>query len=366
MFHVFVGTKAQLIKMAPLLREMENRGVDYNFIFSGQHQETIKELRKNFGIKDPDIILHKGKDITSIPKMILWMIKIVAVSFVMRKALWKGDSKGIVLNHGDTFSTLLGTILARLAGHDSAHVESGLRSYNLWSPFPEEITRLIVFSLSTIYFAPDEWASKNLRKYKGRVIITNGNTLYDALQVIKRMPEISDLVIPSQEFAIASFHRFENIFKESRLIEIVEILELVSKRVRVLVIMHKPTLERLKKYHLFERLAQNINIEIRPRYDYLCFIQLLRRSEFLITDGGSNQEECFYLGKPCLLLRCATERQEGLGENAHLCFFKKHIVNDFVNNYTGHVRQEYFISPSPSEIIVDSLLAITGSKDGVH
>lgn len=164
MIHIFVGTKAQLIKMAPIMVELQNRNIEYNFVFSGQHQETINDLRDDFGIREPDITLHLGKDITSIGSMFIWAMKLCWLGVTQRKRIWQGDKNGVVLNHGDTFSTLIGSLLARIAGLKSAHVESGLRSFNLFHPFPEEITRLLVFKLSNILFAPGEWALENLRK----------------------------------------------------------------------------------------------------------------------------------------------------------------------------------------------------------
>ena len=113
MIHVFIGTKAQLIKMAPVMCELQDRNIPYNFIFSGQHQATMQNIREEFSIKEPDVTLYSGKDITGIFQMLVWSIRILLYSLKNRKKVWKGDKDGIVLNHGDTFSTLLGSILAR-------------------------------------------------------------------------------------------------------------------------------------------------------------------------------------------------------------------------------------------------------------
>ena len=355
MIHIFIGTKAQLIKMAPIMRELQLCNIEYNFIFSGQHQETIDEIRANFGVKEPDYILHKGKDITSIVKMGYWLVKIVLIALFDRKKIWCGDTSGVVLNHGDTFSTLAGSILARLGGHTNAHVESGLRSFDWFNPFPEEITRILVFKFSQIYFCPNEWAAKNLVKYNGKKIITNGNTLYDSLTLIKSLLPPADLSIPNKKFCVVSFHRFENVFKKSQLIKIVELLEAVSMHIDLLVIMHKPTLKKLHESGAFNRLQSNQKIHLRPRYDYHRFIHLVKASEFVITDGGSNQEECFYLGKPCLLLRTATERQEGLGENIVISSFNLLAILAFVKNYALYKKNEIILQPSPSSVIVNSL-----------
>jgi UDP-N-acetylglucosamine 2-epimerase (non-hydrolysing) len=356
MIHVFIGTKAQLIKMAPIMQELQNRDIEYNFIFSGQHQDTIDDLRKNFGIKEPDIILHKGKDITGIIQMVAWAIKIFIITLYKRNEVWRNDKCGIVLNHGDTFSTLLGTLLARIHRHKSAHIESGLRSFDIFNPFPEELTRIIVFSLSNYYYCPNNWALDNLLKYKGNKVVTNGNTLYDALQTIKMVTPPTDLDIPTDDFAIASFHRFENIFKEDNLRKIVDIIITSTEKIKIVVIAHKPTLKKLEEFGLINILKQNKNIILRPRYDYLRFMKLVIASKFVMTDGGSNQEECNYIGKPCLIIRNATERLEGLNENAVLSKFDADIINDFINNYTNFKKEELTISPSPTQIIVNHLV----------
>lgn len=356
MIHVFIGTKAQLIKMAPIMRELQRKNIEYNFIFSGQHQETIHDLRANFGIKDPDIILHSGRDITGIIQMSMWMLKTLCKTLFSKKSLWNGDKNGIVLNHGDTFSTLLGSLLAKLHGHRCAHVESGLRSFDIFNPFPEELVRRVTFLLTDIYYCPNRTAIKNVGKHNGTKILTNGNTLYDALSTIKNQVADPGLNIPDVPYAIASFHRFENIFNNQNLEKVVDIISEAAQKIKVLIIAHKPTLIRLQKNNLLGKLEQHKNIELRPRYDYKNFIKLVIDSDYVITDGGSNQEECYYLGKPCLIIRSATERNEGLGSNAVLSNFDNNIINCFTKNYHQHINSEVTLSPSPTEIIVEDLI----------
>lgn len=359
MIHIFIGTKAQLIKMAPIMRKLQQQQIDYNFIFSGQHQDTINDLRTNFGIKDPDIILYRGKDITGILQMFLWMTRIFFKTIFSKKHLWQGDKNGVVLNHGDTFSTLLGSLLAKLHGHRNAHIESGLRSFDNFNPFPEELVRRVVFLLTDLYYCPNDLAKKNLLGYSGEKIITNGNTLYDALHTIKKHSIPETLDIPNTPFAIASFHRFENIFNDAKLEKIVDIMLDLASNVKILIIAHNPTLKRLQKTNLLEKIKKHKNIELRPRYDYLNFIKLVIASEYVITDGGSNQEECYYLGKPCLIIRSATERNEGLNENAVLSSLEPQEIKKFASKYYQFKRCEIFIHPSPSEIIVHSLIEKT-------
>ncbi len=355
MIHTFIGTKAQLIKMAPIMRRLQQRGIDYNFIFSGQHQATIDDIRAEFGLKEPDIKLYTGPDITGIVQMLGWGMRIVLFTLWHRSEVWQGDKDGIVLNHGDTFSTLLGTILARISGLRSAHVESGLRSFNLFHPFPEELTRRLTFLLSNIYFAPGEWALKNLKRYRGKKINTHFNTLLDALRASKVAIDNADVEIPSYSYGIASIHRFENIFSRNQLNKITEILIDISSQEKLLLILHKPTLKKLKEFDLLNKLDSCTTIELRPRYSYFQFIKLVKNARFVITDGGSNQEECYYLGKPCLILRKATERNEGLGLNACVSDYKRPVIDNFFKSIDQFEHPEISNDISPTDIIIDFL-----------
>src|SRR3990167_7948486 len=142
--HIILGTRAQLIKMAPIMLILQDKKIPYNFIFTGQHKETIKDLRKDFGIKKPDIILHNGKDITGIFQATFWLTKMFfLVIFKKKKIFGEIKKNDILLTHGDTFSTILGAIMGKLAKIKVAHIESGLRSFNIFHPFPEEINRIL-------------------------------------------------------------------------------------------------------------------------------------------------------------------------------------------------------------------------------
>jgi UDP-N-acetylglucosamine 2-epimerase (non-hydrolysing) len=356
MIHVFIGTKAQLIKMAPVMRRLQQAGIQYNFIFSGQHKATIDDIRTEFGLKEPDVKLYDGPDITGILQMLFWSVRVFWFTLRHRKEVWRGDRNGIVLNHGDTFSTLLGTILAKVSGLKSAHVESGLRSFNLFHPFPEEITRRLTFSFSSLFFAPGQWAMDNLAGYRGIKINTQYNTLLDALKSYQASISDADVQIPEFKYGIVSIHRFENIFSRKKLERLTEILTNISNQQRLLLILHRPTQKKLQQFRLIERIEKCENIELRPRYSYFQFIRLMKNAHFVITDGGSNQEECYYLGKPCLIMRKATERKDGLGHNACLCYYQDDIIDDFIRNIDRFQQPELVHEGlSPSEIIVNTL-----------
>ncbi|MBI5198180.1 MAG: UDP-N-acetylglucosamine 2-epimerase [Nitrospirae bacterium] len=364
MIYIVIGTKAQFIKMAPIMVEMMNRKVPFRYISTGQHQETMRELHGNFGVRDPDIRLYEGKDVTSVFSMFLWSLGILKKVFFNKKAILQQEKKGIVLVHGDTFSTLLGALMGKLLKLKVAHIESGLRSFHLFHPFPEEMTRILTFSLTDYYFCPGPWALKNVEKYKGVKVDTTSNTLYDALKSALESEGRIDVDIPDVPYAIATIHRYENIFHKEKLTAIIDLIKRVSQKVRVLFILHPPTRNNLVRFGLYDVLTKCAGVELRPRYDYFEFIKLIRGSEFMISDGGSNQEESYYMGHPCLLLRKATERMEGLGKNVVLSMCRDSIISEFLGHYKKYKAAPVVLQKSPSKIIVDSLLALRSNYAG--
>ncbi|MFH1801915.1 MAG: UDP-N-acetylglucosamine 2-epimerase (non-hydrolyzing) [archaeon] len=355
MIHIVLGTKAQLIKMAPIMAELKKQGIEYNYIYTGQHQETMDKLLKNFDLKKPDITLYSGKDITGVGQMGLWMLRILYKTLRNKKKIFKGDKDGIVLVHGDTFSTLLGALMGRFAGLKVGHVESGLRSFNLFNPFPEELTRVLTFKLSSHYYCAGKWALGNVKKYNGKKVNTVVNTMVDAQRLAIENQKKVNVDIPKEKYVVVTVHRYENIFNKKQFEKIIEIIKETSKRIKVLFIMHPPTKKRLEEFGFMGRLKKNKNIELRPRYDYFEFTKLLIGSEFVFSDGGSNQEECSYLGKPCLLLRNETERKEGLGKNTVLSKFNEKVIKDFVKNYRKFKKKSVSEKASPSEMIVKDI-----------
>ncbi len=357
MIHVVIGTKAQLIKMAPIMRVMQDRQIKYRYISTGQHRDTMDEILTNFGLPGPDLVLYDGPDITAIPQMLIWSLRIIWKTLIRRKDIFGGDSHGIVLVHGDTFSTLLGGLMAKCAGLKLGHVESGLRSFNLFQPFPEELTRILTFTLTDYFFCPGQWAINNLKKFRGNKIDTQMNTLADslrfALPIIAQMPD-SD--IPSGPYGVVTLHRYENVFDKNALQRVVECVELIAEKLPLLFILHKPTKNNLEKFGLIDRLSKNPRIELRPRYDYLRFMRILSSSVFVVSDGGSNQEECFYLGKPVILLRNVSERPEGLGENAVLSKYDPDIIRSFLSDIENFHRTPPIPKQFPSEKIVETCL----------
>ena len=362
---VLVGTKAQYIKTAPILRELDRRGVAYSLIYTGQHSETFDLLEAAFGTRPADDILVPQFEAATHATFAKWTIAFwrAALARIVRRR-WKHARYGLV--HGDTASTLFTAIALRLAGVRVVHIEAGLRSPTLLEPFPEEIVRRLVSRVTALHCAPDASAIANLRGQRGRVVDTGGNTLRDALAMaLSRWP-----VVPERGgeggYAVASVHRSENMSQRRNLDLLMEEVLATAEKTPVKFVLHPVTRERIRASGWIEALNAQPNLTLLERMDYPDFVRLLVGASFLMTDGGSNQEEAAMMGLPTLLLRRATERPDGLGDNVVLSELDRECIRRFVESHVGRTWALRFKEGgSPSAIIVDVLeeaLAPQGSR----
>ncbi len=353
-----IGTRAQLIKMAPIMRELEARRFKYKLVFTGQHKATMAELLAEFKIAEAPEYIYRGEEITGIVQMGIWFLKVLArLGLQLKNYLPQSPpSQSVILVHGDTFSTLLGAVAGRICGIRVAHVEAGLRSFKLWHPFPEEITRLLVFRLCDIAFCPNAWALQNLAAYRMRKIDSGGNTLIDAVNYAIAQPAHPLGQCKEAEYGVISLHRFENIFDRGRFTRILSLIDLAARRMPVVFVLHPATRKKLEQFELLPRLLSNDRYLLRDRMSYVPFLQLLSRSRFVITDGGSNQEELSYLGIPTLLMRQATERTEGIGRNVKIANYDEQKVLKFLGELDTTTRGLAAVpSGAPSKTIIDHL-----------
>lgn len=357
MIHIILGTRAQLIKMAPVMRRLKDRDIPYNFIFLAQHHETMTQIMDQFEIKRPDCVIgDMGKDITNSWDMLKWSLRVLCEGFANRKKIFSRDKNGVALIHGDAPPLLLGGLLAKWAGLKVAQVEAGLRSFNLLKPFPEELTRVIAskFGVIDIFFCQDEWALGNVLRYKKTAYCTQHNSLLDGLRMATQKPSPEPLPVQGK-YALVTLHRFETISSKDNMASVIDLLTGIAEKCPLVFILHPPTREALKNFGFYPLLEKNKNVRLLPRLGFFEFNRVLQHAEFIISDGGSNQEECHYLGIPCLLFRNETERQEGLGKNAVLSRFDPATINDFVDNYQKYRTQPILNAESPSDFIIDQL-----------
>lgn len=353
---VLVGTKAQFIKTAPILWNLDRAGIEYRLVYTGQHSETFSELERAFGLRSADVNLVPSNEADSARGLLVWLMKVCA-ALLQRggAAQWRGASWGMV--HGDTLSALVGALALRLIGVPVVHVEAGLRSPKLWSPFPEEIVRRLVSRLASLHCCPDQTAASNIRR-GADVIVTSGNTIRDAL-------EMALLAQPEQvafggggSYAVVSMHRAETLTNRFAFDFAMEQIASVAKMIRVRFVLHPATRRCLEKTEWGKRLRACPEIELLERVDYPTFVGWLLNARFLLTDGGSNQEEAALLGLPTLLLRKETERADGIesGIVAISAMDPERIQNFVERHRLGSWPIRVLPKSSPARQIVDELI----------
>jgi UDP-N-acetylglucosamine 2-epimerase (non-hydrolysing) len=354
--HVFLGTKAQYVKTAPLLGLLDERGVPYRLIDSGQHAQISIGMRSDLGVRAPDYILGGDRDVDSIPQAARWALGLAA-RLPSRRRLREevfGGEGGICVVHGDTPSTLLSTVMAKRAGLRVAHLEAGLRSHSLLHPFPEEAIRLVVMRLSDLLFAPDETAVANLAalRVRGRVVPVGANTSVDALRLSTAGVDTE----PGTGPAVVTMHRVENLHRRRVVDQLVDVVREIAEKRPVRFVVHGPTREVLARHGADVDLEQ-AGVELGPLLPHAEFVALLAAAPLVITDGGSVQEECALLGVPTLLWRARSERPDGIGANVVLSAYDPVTVADFVADPERHRRPPASLDRSPSAAILDVLLA---------
>lgn len=353
---VVIGTRAQFIKTAPVMQALQRRNIPYHFLLTGQHNDTFSEMLSDFDLKEPDsMVVDWQREAKSVGGLATWGVRAFRKWFNARDYIPFQD--GLVLVHGDTPSAVWGAIAGRITNNRVFHIEAGLRSRNIFQPFPEELIRLLMPRLVDIYAAPGNWAMDNLTKHRGDKINTVHNTAVDALKYVLDHRQADASLLNQQlpdAFVVASFHRVENLYNKARLTQIVDTIVEVSKQHTVLFLMHPVTRTRLEKHDLIQYLeAQGDRIILQGRLPYAQFIPFLKQAQFIVTDSGSMQEEVVWLGVPMLVFRNASERQEGLDRNVVLSHYQPDLIENFLQNPDAYRYPPQLPDESPSEMIVD-------------
>ena len=224
--------------------------------------------------------------------------------------------------------------------YKNVHLEAGLRSWNNFEPFPEEISRRIVGRFSDILFAPSNTSVNNLRKLRKKKILVFGNTIVDSAHYgLNLARKKNTKPLDKRRFALVTIHRHENLKNKKRMEKIVEIL--LSVEIPTYFAVHDNTLKKLKDFGLLKKLEAGENIKlIKPR-DYVDFIYQISKCALIICDGGSMQEESLIFGKPCVILRNSTERPEGLETNFQ--FLTKFDVEESKDKIKEYLSKDFKI-----------------------
>lgn len=303
------GTRPEAIKMAPLVQELDKHPnqIESVVTVTAQHREMLDQVLEIFKIRpNYDLnIMHQGQSLNDITVEVLDKLKIIL----------EKERPNIVLVHGDTTTTFAASLAAYYQQIAVGHVEAGLRTWNKYSPYPEEMNRQMTDDLADLYFAPTQQSKKNLIKenHADTKIFVTGNTAIDALYETVHdnyHHSVLNLVDPQKKLILVTMHRRENQG---------EPMKRVFKAIRDVVQSH-PEIEVIYPVHLsptVQKVAHEIfdhadRIHLIAPLDVIDFHNLMARSFFVMSDSGGVQEEAPALKKPVLVLRDTTERPEGI------------------------------------------------------
>ena len=313
------GTRPEAIKMAPLVKAFEKEAsIETKVCVTAQHREMLDQVLDMFDIK-PDFdlnIMKSGQDLYDITSKVLLGLRDIFEEF-------KPD---IVLVHGDTTTCSSASLAAFYSKIKVGHIEAGLRTHNIYSPFPEEANRLITGVLANYHFSPTTTSRDNLLKENKNPndILVTGNTVIDALFLaldkIEQNDELKSKIVNSinsqyklqnnKKIILVTGHRREN-FGEG-FINICEALKTIALNNPDIDIVYPVHLNPNVQKPVKEILSDTSNVYLINPLQYEEFIFLMNKSYFIITDSGGVQEEAPSLGKPVLVMRDTTERPEAL------------------------------------------------------
>jgi UDP-N-acetylglucosamine 2-epimerase (non-hydrolysing) len=358
------GTRPEAIKMAPLVLALQDQSAIFEtrVCLTAQHRKMLDQVIEFFRLKaDYDLDLMKpDQSLHSLTAAIIERIKPVLDDF----------RPDYVFVHGDTTTSMAAALAAFYSGVKVAHVEAGLRTYNKWSPFPEEINRTLTGRLADLHFAPTNHSKANLLKEGVREdnIVVTGNTVIDALQYgIRLVEEQEPLAVQKlkqqlsfdREFILVTGHRREN-FGDGFL-NICQALKEIAERTSIDIIYPVHLNPNVQK-PVYDILSAVRNIHLLEPQPYEAFIWLMSRSRLIITDSGGVQEEAPSLGKPVLVLRETTERPEAVAAGTVILTGtnKEKIVSeaiDLLSNEERYHRMSLLHNPYGDGKATDRIVA---------
>ena len=298
---VVASTRPEVIKLSPVMRELESRGVDYTFVTTGQHydEELFWSFIRDLKLREPEhnIEIGSGSHAYQTARALEALEEIILK-----------ERPNVVIAEGDTNSVLSCALACAKLHVAFAHVEAGLRSFD--RTMPEEVNRVLADHIAEVLFAPTEGAALNLIEegILPEKIFIVGNTIVDAtlqnLEIARKSSRILEAL--PDEFLLLTLHRAENVDSRERLAGIMEALFELGEE--IVFPLHPRTRKRLKEFGLLERARQRLHLI--PPAGYLDFLMLLSRARLVLTDSGGVQEEAIVLNTPCVTLRTSTERPE--------------------------------------------------------
>lgn len=358
------GTRPEAIKMAPLVKEFQKYASDFETIVcvTGQHREMLDQVLAIFDIKpNYDLnIMKKGQDLYDVTARVL-----VGMRDVLTEC-----QPDVVLVHGDTTTSTAAAIAAFYQQIPVGHVEAGLRTHNIYSPWPEEMNRQITGRIATYNFAPTPLSCENLLKegVDDKKITVTGNTVIDALywvvnkikndvvlneelkQILAKVGYDTERLVDGRKLVLITGHRREN-FGDGFINMCSAIRDLKNKYPEVDFVypMHLNPNVREAIHEVFGKDLSNLgNMFFIEPLEYLSFIYLMEKATIVLTDSGGIQEEAPGLGKPVLVMRDTTERPEALSAGTVKLVGTNKIVNEvctLLNNEMEYEKMSKAVNP---------------------
>lgn len=356
--YFFIGTTAELIKISPIIREFKKRKIKFKLITSGQNRVFFEQLEGFTGPLKADIEFKIKGNKSSIFLFILWALRTLFFSLINLRKEFKNlnKSNSYLIIQGDTVSSSIGAVIAKVYNLKLVLIECGDLSFNLLEPFPEEICRNINIHLADILFPPNKWAESNLKGLKGIIINTKYNTLIESFWWAMKTKTISQNIKKFKNYYILILHRQEHvIFRKEWSKSILEfIINNANQKLKCIVLNHPLTVSIIQSLKLDSR---NSKIKIISPVPYTDFMKLINGAEFIASDSAFNQLEAYLMGKPYLALRDLTEQIEGLNKNVVLSKSNEDIMKDFLLNYTKYKTKPIPLKEKPSKTIADYLIS---------
>ncbi|NOT76615.1 MAG: UDP-N-acetylglucosamine 2-epimerase (non-hydrolyzing) [Cyclobacteriaceae bacterium] len=372
-----IGTRPELIKVAPLILELKRRNSEsFILVNTGQHKQLLEKYWKAFGI-EPDYnleVILSNQDLSSLTTR-----AIDQLNNLIKRIVVERGKPNFIISQGDTTTVLAASMVAFYHKIPFAHIEAGLRSFDLMQPYPEEFNRRVASIGAAAHFAPTSIARENLLKENipNEKIFVVGNSGIDALQIISRSSELENLVFTdarlnealkaqSSKIVLITCHRREN--HENNLLNIISAIAAIAvKRKDCLFVWPIHPNPNVKQVVLSSVLASMSNVILTDPLDYTETIKILSRSFKVITDSGGLQEEAPSFKLPVLILRERTERPEAVdaGYSILVGSDTEKIIENF--EHFNPVFSEDFKNPygdgMTSKRIIDHLIELSDKQN---
>jgi UDP-N-acetylglucosamine 2-epimerase (non-hydrolysing) len=321
LIYLVAGARPNFMKIAPLIKEFQKENINFKLIHTGQHYDynMSKIFFDDLEIPEPDIYLGIGSGTHA--------VQTAKIMIEFEKKLVK-EKPLLVVVVGDVNSTIACALVAKKLHVKVAHIEAGLRSFDM--KMPEEVNRLLTDQISDFLFTTEKSAFINLKReginpdkmfFVGNIMI---DTLIMNLEKAKKLNMLDKYNLIRNEYALITLHRPSNVDTKENLEKILEILKILSERVKIFFPIHPRTKKNLEKFDL-EKKIRNLNIILSDPIGYLEFLNLTMNSKLILTDSGGIQEEASYLKIPILTAREGTERPITVDEGTNVI-----IGNDLV------------------------------------